>query len=145
VVVLATFNANFYITGATVIPVLFIALMLPDGILVGYALWTRRVRTRWVQSIAGADRSSLVRSFLASTRMWLAQQGFFVIQLPMMFALIFGLTGEVAALLALDEEQATRFEHVWVRASVIGLVALLAVGAMIWISWERTNEPSARG
>ncbi len=29
----ATFNANFYVVGATAIPVLFIALLIPEGAL----------------------------------------------------------------------------------------------------------------
>ncbi len=39
------FNSDLYVVGATVIPVLFIALMLQGGVLARYALWTKNVHS----------------------------------------------------------------------------------------------------
>ncbi len=47
----AAFNSDLYVVGATVVPVLFIALVLPDGVLASYPVWVKPQRSLQLRRI----------------------------------------------------------------------------------------------
>jgi len=140
--VLATdaFNANFYVVAATVTPVLFLALMLPGGILARYGQWVKDWRDRRLSSMPPPERIGS-----RSAHQWVTSNGYTVLYLPVYVALTFGGVGEVAAVLALDAEHATRFEHLWVRASVIGLAAITVASTLVAVSFGRRDPNRSAG
>ena len=109
---------------ATVLPVLFIALMLEGRELTQVAVWAarrqvrelRRLRARVEQAVAEADRAGHHQTVIAVSPIgygWLALPAVACI-------LLFGL-GEVSAVLALDARHASWFEHACVLAALVGL------------------------
>jgi hypothetical protein len=116
-----TFNADFYVVAATVIPVLFLALMLPGGILARFARWEREWRRAQIRE-HGAD---FVSKAPVHVRAVYELMGW-----PVALALAFGLVGEIPAILALDHRHATATEHAWTLVSVIGLAALAALSVI---------------
>ncbi len=116
----APFNSEFYAVAATVIPLFFIALLLPDAFLFEYwrqveshhnNLGNTRGRRKW--------RSHLKRHSL-----------YLVSVLPPMIVVVAGSVAEICAILALNGRNASPFEHAVVLVYFYLLPAVTAVGVM---------------
>jgi hypothetical protein len=128
------FNSSLYVVCATVLPVLFIALTLESGGLARAAIWAarrearefRRLKALALQAEA-ADKRGEQRMVVVATNV--DPSGLLV--LPAVACLVlFGL-GEVSAVLALDTQRATGFEHFCVVAALVALpVVLVGVAAV---------------
>ena len=131
----SSFNADFYVVAATIIPVWFVAVMLPGGILARYAVWARQLRARQSKRIGPAMNAGK----LSGTRLWLILRFRDVLTLPDKATLTFAGVGEVCAVLSLDRGHATGFEHWWVLVSVVGLPVVTVIGAQVAIlgTWTR--------
>jgi MFS family permease len=115
-----SFNADFYATAATVIPVLYLALAVQGSTLDTVLTRLYGVEVRKGMIIGG----------------WTAKQnkgrrsrcmGAYVTAFGLAASLIYGLIGEAIAILALYHRQSSPGQAQWVLISVIILVALIAV------------------
>jgi hypothetical protein len=127
------FNSELYVVAATVLPVLFIALMLESSGLARAAIWAarreareyRRLRERVAEAVEQAEHGE---------RRHVVGVGSFelggLLALPALLCLLLFGAGEVSSVLALDARHASSFEHVVVLAALVALpVALVAVAA----------------
>ncbi|MGH2902052.1 MAG: hypothetical protein ACRDK7_00435 [Solirubrobacteraceae bacterium] len=57
----APFNANLYVVAATVIPVYFVALMLPGGILPRYLNWAKDERAKTIRAMLARGEHKTAR------------------------------------------------------------------------------------
>jgi hypothetical protein len=126
------FNSSLYVVCATVLPVLFIALTLESGGLARAAVWAARREAREFHRLKAlalraeadgiAERRTVVVTSIDPS--WL-------LALPAVACLLlFGL-GEVCAVLALNAQHATGFEHFCVVAALVALpVVLVGVAAV---------------
>ena len=114
------FNSEFYSVAATVIPIFFIALLMPNGFLFDY--W-RRVESRHslrVDTSGGrAPWGRLRRHFL-----------YLVTVIPPMIVVVAGSAAEICSILALNGRNANSFEHATVLVYFSLLPAVTAVGVM---------------
>jgi hypothetical protein len=114
------FNSEFYAVAATVIPLFFIALLLPDGFLFEY--W-RQVESRHNN-----------RGNLRGGRKWWSRLRrhslYLVTVLPPMIVVVAGSVAEICAILALNGRQANPFEHAVVLVYFYLLPAVTAAGVM---------------
>ena len=117
----AQFNADLYVVAATVIPVYFVALMFPGGILAQYTLWARTERSRHI----------------ADLRRWRVGRLVYLLMVPVWLVLALGAYGEIQAVLALDHGRASTTEHDWVIAASIALPIIAAVSAVVATSMRR--------
>ena len=125
------FNADLYVTAATIIPVLFIALLFPGGILNRYALWAKRWRSRGAVSAFRAGDTRRMQRFL---------NGYTVLILPVDLAIVFAVWGEISAFIALNDRKASPLAHTWVLSSVVILVVVSALSALVSISVDPHNR-----
>lgn len=136
------FNGDLYATAATVIPVLFIALMFPNGLLARYALWCKQWRSKRGVPAVEEGRAQKIRS---------VNNRYLLLIFPVDLVLLAGSWGEVCAFIALIRRHATQVERLVVIASVVVLPVIAALSAMTAISqsWaagltKRTSETPAR-
>jgi hypothetical protein len=135
------FNADLYTVAATVIPVLFVAMMLPSGILARYSLWTKQLRSRQLQrvrkSIAarGEDPDKV-----PAPRLTALFRSHDLVRLPVTLFFVLFLGGEISAVLAIDHRHATAVEHWWVMASLVVLPILSLVSAVAATSFEWARD-----
>lgn len=131
------FNSDLYTVAATVIPVLFVAMMLPPGILARYSLWSKQLRSRQLQRIrksiaaGGEDPDRIPPSRL--TALFRSHD---LVRLPVTLFFVFFLGGEISAVLAIDHRHATAAEHSWVMAALIVLPILTVVSTVAATSFE---------
>lgn len=122
-----TFNADFYSVAATIVPVIFVALLFPGGMLAHYALWAKRWRSkRSLAALRSGKRLSL--------RLWIIFRAYDLLMLPVTLAFVLGTMGELASFIALDHRSATHLEHSLVFAAVLTLPVLAAMSATLSIS-----------
>lgn len=115
------FNTDFYVMAATVIPVLFIPLIFPGGILYRYGLWTKKWRRQGaVKAYQDGDARGVARY----------NQGYKLLFLPVDLVLLLGGFGELCAVFALYRRHATHIEQMWTLYALVGLVgaSVLMVG-----------------
>jgi hypothetical protein len=129
----APFNADFYVAAATVIPVLFIPLLFPGGILHTYGVWAKKWRTRGAVKAYRAGDAKGQKRYL---------QGYKLLMLPIDAVLILGTFGEVCAFLALYHRHATHTEQIWVRNAVIVLPIAIANFVVASISVTYSTDKS---
>ncbi len=109
------FNANFYIVAATIIPVLFIALVVQGGV---YENLLKAVRA--VDRRTARDRPLYEQ--LAATAAWL-------VLMPIAYAIVaFGAVSEATAVYALYQQQASITTATLVLAGTIFMVIATAAG-----------------
>jgi hypothetical protein len=120
---------------ATVLPVLFIALTLESGGLARAAIWAARREAREFRrlkalALRAADEAEAERGE-RRTVVVTGVDPSWLLALPVVACLVlFGL-GEVSAVLALNAQRATGFEHFCVVAALVALpVVLVAVAAV---------------
>jgi hypothetical protein len=104
----APFKYNLYVVAATVIPVLFIALMLPPGVLARYALWAKEQRNAQLQQVIQADKGT---GKVSGRKLWAVFRRYDLVVLPATIAFVFFLGGEISAALAIDHRHATSTDH----------------------------------
>jgi hypothetical protein len=121
------FNADFYLAAATLIPVFFIALMFPGGVLARYSVWTKKWRSKHGVKALQAESYS-------GSRLWLVLRGHQLLSIPVDLTLVLGSVGEVCAVIALDHRYATGAQHGWVFASAVILPFIAAASAMMSVS-----------
>ena len=118
------FNGNFYSVAATVIPLFFIALLLPSGFLFKY--W-RQVEARHNErAVGGGGRAAwgnLKRHSL-----------YLLTVIPPMIVVVAGSVAEMCSILALDRRHASFFEHAVVLVYFLLLPAVTAAGVMILVT-----------
>lgn len=116
----ASFNSDLYVTAATVIPVWFIAVLLPGGVLARYGVWAQA----WMMPrMTDADGWKLLGLSCV----------YALLYSPVFFVLIFGFGGELYAVLALAHRHATARDHQFVMTALIGLTAVATASAIMWI------------
>jgi len=125
--VVATFNANFYVVGATAIPVLFIAVLIPDGALARYSVWAKQLRSTQLRRVRGGS----------ATRHWGVFRIYDLLILPVTITFVVFLLGEIDAVHALSHEHASGTEHRWVETALVWLtvIAVLSTVASISFRW----------
>jgi hypothetical protein len=121
------FNSDFYTFAASVIPVVFFALMLPGCILARYARWVKQWRSRRARPIVTAEKISM-------PRLWLVLRSYDLLMLPVMASIYFTLEGELRSIKVLSAQHASASDHHWVTISLIGLVIIAVACSMIAIS-----------
>lgn len=134
----APFNANFYTVATAVIPVYFLILVFPGGILARYAIWTKQLRSRYAVPIVESEKPS-------TPRLMVVQHAYEVLYLPVMAAMVFGVWGEVSAVRALDHEHATSGQHWWVLTSMVGFPVFAGVSALAAVSFAWAATLSKEG
>lgn len=122
----STFNTNFYVVGATVIPVLFIALLIPDGALARYSLWAKRLRSTQLRRIRGGSVS----------RHWGVLRIHDLLVLPVTITFLVFITGEIDAVHALSHQHASGTEHTWVETALVWLTIMAVVSTTASISFH---------
>jgi hypothetical protein len=126
------FNSSLYVACATVLPVLFIALTLESASLERAAVWAaRREASEFRRLKALALRGEADETAERRTVVVTSVDPSWLLALPAVASLLlFGL-GEVCAVLALNAQHATGFEHFWVVAALVAMpVILVAVAAV---------------
>jgi hypothetical protein len=114
------FNSDLYVVGATVIPVLFIALMLQGGVLGRYALWTKNLRSLMLGRIGLRAAKKAVRLAEAGNMaaaenakepptlaLWGALRVYDLLIFPATLVFVALGGGEISAVLAIDHRHAT--------------------------------------
>jgi len=114
------FNSEFYSVAATVIPIFFIALLLPNGFLFDY--W-RRVESRHGHPIDNRG-GRVVWGHLRRHILYL------VTVIPPMIVVVAGSVAEICAILALNGRHGDSFEHAVVLVYFFLLPVVTAVGVM---------------
>lgn len=140
------FNTNLYVVAATVLPVLFIALMLEGGGLTRAAIWAlrsqiddfRRLRAR-ARQVAEAARQNQRPTVVIAV----SSNADALSVLPAVVCMLLFGFGEVCSVLALNAQRATSFEHFWVIAALIAMpIAVVAVTSAAIIR-SSSRPPSA--
>jgi len=121
----ATFNANFYVVGATAIPVLFIALLIPDGALARYGVWAKRLRSTQLRRVRGGS----------ATRHWGVFRIYDLLILPVTITFVVFLLGEIDAVHALSHEHASGTAHTLVETALVWLSIMAVVSTIASISF----------
>src|SRR5947209_2251684 len=114
------FNADFYVTAATVIPVLYLALAVEGSAL---AEITTRLN-RSVKAMAALKPDTPPRQL----RLAAGLVGAYVLMAVAGVIVVAGVAGEIAALLALYHRSATATAGKLVLLSMIALLAFIAAG-----------------
>jgi lysylphosphatidylglycerol synthetase-like protein (DUF2156 family) len=122
----ATFNTSFYVVGATVIPVLFIALLIPDGALARYSLRAKQLRSTQLRRIRGGSAS----------RHWGVLRIHDLLVLPVTITFLVFVTGEIDAVHALSHQHAFSTEHTWVETALVWLTIMAVVSTIASISFR---------
>jgi hypothetical protein len=122
----APFNSEFYTVAATVIPLFFIALLLPNGFLFEY--W-RQVESR--HNNRGSSHGG--RKLWSQIR---RHSLYLVTVLPPMIVVVAGSVAEICSILALNCRHANAFEHAVVLVYFFLLPAVTAVGIMTLVMAE---------
>jgi hypothetical protein len=137
-----------------VIPILFIALLLPGGVMHRYAIWVKRwtIRRLPVDDFHYPEHQPLTWAFVTSTvRMSFTMSGIFqlfsYLVIPVAATLIFGSFSEACAMLALAGQHATHTEHNWVLWAVVSLPFIAAASSALAVMWAplAEREQLARG
>jgi hypothetical protein len=118
-----------------VIPVLFIALMLPPGLLARYVLWAKELRNAQLRQVIQANKAT---GTLSGGKLWSVLRRYDVVVLPATLAFVFLLAGEISAAFAIAHRQATSTEHGRVMWSLIGLPILTVVSVIGALAFDRT-------
>lgn len=138
----AAFNSDLYVVGATVIPVLFIALLVPEGLLARYAVWVKHLRSLQLariqlrlarKALREADQAELTEAVVpgpSAFAVWGVFRLYDLLVFPVTAALILFVMGEISAAHALNHRRASGTEHWWVETALVGL-PLLAVASVI--------------
>jgi hypothetical protein len=126
-----TFNSNFYITAATVIPVLYLALIVQANAV--RDLLTRLDRAMQAKTKAQSQGSIIsvliILGFIAASAIWLAST----------VILILGIGGEVAAILVLYRQSDSDSVRNFVLVSTILLMVITTAGPALTISCAFTR------
>lgn len=113
-----TFNSDFYVTTATIIPVLYLALAVQGS--------TLDVALTWLYRVAITPALSLGYTRPVKGRR-LRYRGAFATLLAFVLLLVVSLIGEIIAILALYYRQSSPWRAWWVLISVILLAAVIAL------------------
>jgi hypothetical protein len=134
-----TFNSDLYMVAATVIPVLFVALVLPNGVLARYAVWAKKQRSNQLRRVTQGGA-------LPARRLWGVYRIYDFLTLPVTLFRLFFVMGEISAVLALDHRHATRTEHRLVMASLIvmPIIAVLSAIAATSFAWAKDLSDAGR-
>lgn len=131
------FNGNLYLATATVIPILFVALMLPGGVLARYSVWTKNVRSLMLGRIYKRDKPP-------NLAVWAAWRVHDLLRLPVMAFLVLFLFGEYGAMSALANRHPTAFDQ-WMADNAVIIMALIAFASSIAASaFEWSSKIGAR-
>lgn len=117
-----SFNSNFYIVAATVIPVYFIALLLPGGGGALYRYW------RWVETWRNRKVALAAKAKSADGR---SPHLYYALLLPPIIVLACGMIGEINALVSLDRQSAFLCDGVPELIWLVPLPVIAGVGVMI--------------
>lgn len=128
------FNQNLYTVAATIIPVFFIALMFPGGVLTPYWLWSER----WKNKHLGEASVGRPLFFL-----FVGTPMNFLISLPVNLILGIGAAGEVCAVIAIDHRHATYIQHLWVFSSMVMLPIVATLSVMFSFVGALATESNA--
>jgi hypothetical protein len=131
------FNSNLYVVAATVIPVFFIAFMLPGGILARYGSWAKKLRSSQLAQ-ARKDRDGSP----TATRTTAIYSFHWFVSIPPMLFMVFTLLGEISAVRALDHRRASGGEHTWVIDALVGLpiIAVVSTTAATSFAWAASIQ-----
>lgn len=150
----AAFNSDLYVVGATVIPVLFIALLIPEGVLARYAVWVKSLRSRQLGAIRTRHtrQASADPTFAADTEtaqipvptLWGVLRLHDLLLFPVTAALLLFVGGEISAVHALDHRHASGSEHWWVEATLVALPVLACISVIASISFQWASEIAKR-
>jgi hypothetical protein len=128
-----TFNSDLYLVAATVLPVLFIALMLESSGLARAAIWAARREAREYRRLRARISEVVEEAEVGGRRHVIVGGGLELgglLALPAVACLLLFGAGEVCAVLALNAQHASDVEHDLVMAALVALpVALVAVAA----------------
>lgn len=117
----APFNGDFYNMAATVIPVLFIAIAFEDAGWIRLRLWIYRMEDQMrVRATAARGRLRWRRGLLTGARYALEQ-----LAATLTMVQLLSISGEIAAILAVEHQQATQLEHDLTRGALMVLVVLM--------------------
>lgn len=123
------FNADFYSTVATIIPVLFIALTLQGD----FVMKAMTASEHWPKGSREALRNWQATAPLwqrwPAQLVWIAV-GSLLYAVPTLI-LTFGLVGEIDALLALERQKATALEQSWVMEAGVVLTVMTVVALLV--------------
>jgi hypothetical protein len=117
------FNSDFYDVAATVIPIFFVALLLPNSFL--YEYW-RRVEIWHNRNVSHVSGRATAQQF----PMHLV---YVVGVLPPMVVVVAGGVAETCAILALNNHHASFFEHAVVLIYFLLLPLVSAGGVMVMV------------
>lgn len=119
---------------ATVIPVLFLALTLSDPGWVKLRSWA----FVW-------EKVQPIRPDSFSRAWWWLQirkQGTFLLSAVLTIVELLGVGGELAAVVALDHQHATKFEHQIATEAVVVLVVVVALSILVRVMVQPVRLPS---
>ena len=125
-----TFNSDFYTAAALVIPIFFLGLMFPDGILFKY--WHSVEKWHNKKDTSSEGRNSFKR---------IGRQFVYAISIiPPLFMLAAGGISETIALLALNDRNATAIEHAIVLIFFIPMPAAAVLCVMVLVTLQSMDE-----
>jgi hypothetical protein len=131
VTTIPTFNSNFYIVAASVIPVYFLALILPGGILYRYWRASELLHNR----LAAPTGKSIVKQILIAL--------FYMLTLiPPICILASEAFGETGALISLYRQNVFSIAGIPEIFWLAGLPGIAALGVMVMVAYETTAKPS---
>lgn len=125
------FNSNFYVAAALVIPIYFLALMFPEGILFKYWEGIERWHDR-------KDDSNAKPAF--SIRRLGKHVAYLFSLLPPLYLIASGGIAETIALIALNNRNASVFQHAMVLAFFIPVPAATALCIMITVALRSMDK-----
>jgi hypothetical protein len=114
------FNSDFYVTAATVIPVLYLALAVQGSTLDAALTWLYRVAITPALGL-GYSRPAKARGMRVA--------GAFIILLAFVLSLTVSVIGEIIAIRALYYRKSSHWQDLWVLISVLLLAAVIALVA----------------
>jgi len=125
-------NADFFATAATVIPVLFLALLFPGGPLLRLLVWARKSHAREVLRGSSGGYKSRGRFALVGLLNW-------VVMIPGA-GVVYGFWGEYTALQALRNMYASAGQQEIVFSAAIVLLAMVIVSpiAISSVEWRKS-------
>jgi len=123
-----TFNADFYVTAATVIPILYLALTLQG-----------RTYEDIVNAVFGKIRRNYIAQAGVRSYIWLILA--VILSLAAVAIVVFGITGEWEAILALYNHYSTPGGASWVLFASIILMIAVGIGPIIRF-WRPIVSPT---
>ncbi len=123
------FNADLYVAAVTVIPVYFIALLMPGGLLRRYARWAKLEERQDYRSAHGRAPVRRVGRHAPGAVSLLRM-------LPATLSILLSGVGAVEAALALEHRHASAAERMWTTDALLVLPILAVATAFVSLIYE---------